>query len=69
MAKKLFYEKNCQNGNFGFVFKIVTSLIVDREGFGKIIKKTLQISNLFLALFLNYVYVNYLRNFGCIILY
>ena len=42
MAKKLFYEKDCQNGNFGFVFKIVISLIVREEGFGIIIKKNFE---------------------------
>ena len=39
MAKKLFYEKTAKNGNFGFVFKIVISLIVRGEGFGRRIKK------------------------------
>ena len=31
MAKILFYEKTAKNGNFGFVFKIVISLIVGEE--------------------------------------
>ena len=41
-GKKLFYEKIDKNGNFGFVFKIVISLIVGGEGFVRRIKKNFE---------------------------
>ena len=35
-------KKTAKNGNFGFVFKIVISLIVGGEGFGRRIKKNFE---------------------------
>ena len=41
-GKKMFYEKTAKKGNFRFVFKIVISLIVRGEGFGRRIKKNFE---------------------------